>query len=102
MKCLQLVHKTINVTLIHAEFRNRKWDTLCTALWQHNLFLLSFLLDRLCMSHWLLSSHKCRCRDKNLKAYQPDLFSKIMNDDTGMAFSFTSYRFVLFNRFDFP
>src|SRR4030067_2642770 len=62
MECLQLVHKTINLTLTHAEFRNRKWDTLCTALWQHNLFLLSFLLDRLCMSHWLLSSYKCRCR----------------------------------------
>ncbi|MDP2755047.1 MAG: PAS domain S-box protein, partial [Nitrospirota bacterium] len=40
--------------------------------------------------------------DKNLKAYQPDLFGKIMNNDTGMAFSFDSYRFVLFSRVEFP
>jgi PAS domain S-box-containing protein len=39
---------------------------------------------------------------KNLKAYQPDLFGKIMNNDNGMAFSFDSYRFVLFSRVEFP
>jgi PAS domain S-box-containing protein len=39
---------------------------------------------------------------KNLKAYQPDLFRKIMNNDNGMAFSFDSYRFVFFSRVEFP
>lgn len=39
---------------------------------------------------------------KNLKAYQPDLFRKIMNNNAGMAFSFDSYRFVLFSRVEFP
>ena len=39
---------------------------------------------------------------KNLKAYQPDLFRKIMNSDAGIAFSFDSYRFVLFSRIEFP
>ena len=39
---------------------------------------------------------------KNLKAYQPGLFREIMNEDKGMAFSFDSYRFVLFSRIDFP
>ncbi len=39
---------------------------------------------------------------KNLKAYQPDLFRKIMDNDTGMAFSFDSYRFLLFSRIEFP
>lgn len=39
---------------------------------------------------------------KNLKAYQPDLFGKIMDNDMGMAFSFDSYRFVLFSRIEFP
>ncbi|MCK9364387.1 MAG: PAS domain S-box protein [Syntrophales bacterium] len=39
---------------------------------------------------------------KNLKAYQPDLFRKIMNNENGMAFSFDSCRFVLFSRVEFP
>ena len=39
---------------------------------------------------------------KNLKAFQPDLFKKIMNNDSGMAFSLDSYKFVLFSRINFP
>ena len=43
MVCLQLIHKTVNVTFIQVEFRNRKWYTLFTACWQHNLFLLLYV-----------------------------------------------------------
>ncbi|MBT7260586.1 MAG: GAF domain-containing protein, partial [Desulfobacula sp.] len=39
---------------------------------------------------------------KNLKAFQPDLSKKIMNNNTGMAFSLDSYKFVLFSRVNFP
>jgi len=39
---------------------------------------------------------------KSLKTFQPDLFKKIMNNDSGMEFSLDSYSFVLFSRVNFP
>lgn len=39
---------------------------------------------------------------KTLKAYQPALFRKILDKDSGMAFSFATYRFVLFSRVGIP
>ena len=39
---------------------------------------------------------------RNLNTGQSDLFRKIMKNDTGMAFSFNSFGFVLFSRINFP